>query len=61
MLFVYHMDLLLFPRQRAAAQRSQWAKLLLHLYNKHPQMTVQIAAIRIIKAPFIQGMLVQYC
>lgn len=24
-------------------------------------MTVQIAAIRIIKAPFIQGMLVQYC
>ena len=55
------MDLLLFPRQRAAAQRSEWPKLLLHLYNKNPQMTVQIAAIRIIKASFIQGVLVQYC
>lgn len=61
MLFVYHMDLLLFPRRRAAVQRSQWVKLLLHLYNKNPQMTVQIAAIRIIEASFIQGMLTQCC
>lgn len=56
-LFVYNM-VAYYSKTACNAQRSRRTKLLFRLYNKNPQLKVQIAAIRIIKTLFIQGVFV---